>query len=157
MIHGESHPIRLPELMAAIKTASIVPDRTAPDQSKPGPPDGLRSALTREASRSRIAAITAIVASTAEIMKNERQPRASTTMPPTIGPEMAASPTTEVYAPMPLPRWFFGKTVAMMAYELVWMMPMPADWTIRAAMRSPNEGEIATPIAPPPNRIRPSM
>ena len=157
MIHGESHPMRLPVLMAAMRTTSIVPDSTAPAQSNPGPLAGLRGALTREASRSRMAANVAMVASPAEIRKKERQPMASTTTPPMIGPAIPASPTVDVYAPMPLPRWFAGKTVAMMAYELVWMMPMPADWTIRAPMRNPNDGEIATAIAPPPNRNRPRM
>ncbi len=104
MIHGESQPTRLPVLMAAMNTDSIAADNAAPTQSNPGPVDRLRSPSTRAGSRSRMAATVAMIARPAVMTKNDRHPRASTTTPPMIGPAIPASPTVEVYAPMPFPR-----------------------------------------------------
>ncbi len=97
--------------------------------------------------------------------KTERQPKAPTTAPPSIGPATAATPMTVMNSPSDLPRSRSGNTSVTMAMPLACTMAAPTLWNILDRTTSSSVGEEPASAAPTANmpspavytRLRPTM
>ena len=75
--------------------------------------------------------------------KTARQPAASTSAPPIVGPAAAASAPAALHAPIAAARRSGGVSARMTASDAGIIAAAPAPWRPRATSRIPNDGATA--------------